>query len=51
MLIHIIPAVVLAFVIEKDAGGKMLFPKVKDPNDMAGAIHSFLIAKYSKPFI
>jgi hypothetical protein len=49
-LSNIFPAVVPAFAIEKDAEGRVLFPKVKDSNDLAGAIHSFLIAKYSKSF-
>jgi hypothetical protein len=41
-------ALVLAFVIEKNSEGKMLFPDVKDTSEMARAIHSFLVAKYSK---
>jgi hypothetical protein len=51
ILTYIIPAVIPAFDIDMDADGKMLFPKVKDSSNMAGAIHSYLIAKYSKSFI
>jgi hypothetical protein len=43
-------ALVPAFVIEKDASGTMLFPNVKDSSEMAGAIDSFLIAKYSQSY-
>jgi hypothetical protein len=37
------PAVVSSFVIEKDLEGKLLFPKVKDLNELAGAVHSLLL--------
>jgi hypothetical protein len=47
-LLIILPAVVPSFVIQKDHEGKLLFPKVKDSSEMAGAVHSFLLAKYSK---
>jgi hypothetical protein len=47
-LLILLPAVVPSFVIEKDLEGKLLFPKVKDSNKLAGAVHSFLIAKYSE---